>query len=120
MLQAANRGENSALCAEFVTDHAGSVVSSDLPRSVYDLICRANGLRAGTHPMSVAPVNRAGEPCGAFFCVYGPRHVRLTAIWDCKTNKVLVYGPSGERIRESQFSDSIEHLTPPPAPRTNT
>lgn len=41
---------------------------------------------------------RGGNPCGIFFCVHGPRSVKLTAIWETERNTILFYGSAGERI----------------------
>ena len=34
-------------------------------------------------------LNRAGKPCGMYFCLQGPRAVRFTAIWETERNQVL-------------------------------
>ena len=44
-----------------------------------------------------------GKPCGMFFCLHGPRSVKLTAIWETQRNTVLFYGSSGERFHKIQL-----------------
>lgn len=38
-----------------------------------------------------------GDSCGLMFCLYGPRAVKMTAIWEKDMNRVLFYGPNGKR-----------------------
>ncbi len=54
---------------------------------------------------------RAGEPCGIFFCLHGPRSVKLTAIWETKENTVLFYGSTGERLAKMKLVEA-PHLEP--------
>jgi len=48
---------------------------------------------------------RGGNPCGIFFCVHGPRSVKLTAIWETERNTILFYGSAGERIARTQLKE---------------
>ncbi|MGB1817432.1 MAG: hypothetical protein ACPHJ3_18860 [Rubripirellula sp.] len=51
-------------------------------------------------PMTQREVIRSGETVGVYFCVHGPRSVKLTAICDFSKNTVIFYGSDGIR-RES-------------------
>ena len=46
-------------------------------------------------------MTRFNDPCGMYFCVHGPRSVKLTAIWETDNNRVLFYDCAGERFLES-------------------
>ncbi len=45
-------------------------------------------------------------PCGIFFCLHGPRDVRLTAIWETERNTILFYGATGERLHKTQLAEA--------------
>ena len=46
---------------------------------------------------------RGRRPCGIFFCLHGPRSVKLTAIWETDRNTILFYSSSGERVVKTQL-----------------
>ena len=50
--------------------------------------------------MTQREVVRAGKTVGVYFCLHGPRSVKLTAICDFFKNTVIFYGSDGIR-RES-------------------
>ncbi len=52
-------------------------------------------------------LRRSGRPCGIFYCVHGPRMVKLTAIWEAEKNQILFYGPTGEKVQQTKILDSI-------------
>ena len=78
---------------------------NELREYVNATLCEIFQLQSGAFPMTEKVLNRAGKPCGIYFCMYGPRAVRFTAIWETECNQVLFYGPSGERILKSQWID---------------
>jgi hypothetical protein len=46
---------------------------------------------------------RGGEPCGIFFCLHGPRSVKLTAVWETERNTILFYGSGGQRTHRTRL-----------------
>lgn len=46
---------------------------------------------------------RNGKPCGIYFCVHGPRSVKVTAIWETDRNTILFYGSTGERYQKTRL-----------------
>jgi hypothetical protein len=78
---------------------------NELREYVYATLCEIFQLQIGAFPMAEKVLNRAGKPCGVYFCLHGPRAVRFTAIWESDRNQVLFYSPSGERIQKSQLLD---------------
>jgi len=79
-----------------------------LRRLVYEVLCESNQLKTSCYPMTETPVFRRGNPCGILFCLYGPRLVRLTAIWDFAANEVVFYNAAGERYLAIQVPDCSE------------
>jgi hypothetical protein len=75
----------------------------ELREYVNATLCEIFQLQIGAFPITEKILNRAGKPCGIYFCLQGPRAVRFTAIWESERNQVLFYGPNGERIQKSQL-----------------
>jgi hypothetical protein len=42
-------------------------------------------------PLRQSILRRRGRPCGLFFQLQGPRHVRTYAVWAGEENRVLFY-----------------------------
>jgi hypothetical protein len=60
-------------------------------------------LEANLFPLHERVLMRNGTPCGVYFCLYGPRSLCLTAIWETDSNTILFYGSRGERFRKTQL-----------------
>jgi hypothetical protein len=60
-------------------------------------LCELGHLEPHQFPMTQREVVRGGKPVGLYFCVHGPRSVKLTAIWDFLKNTVIFYGSDGNR-----------------------
>ena len=76
---------------------------NDLKEYVHKTICDQNELELGVFPFAQRMLARSGKPCGIFFCLYGPRSVKFTAIWEMERNTVLFYASSGERIMKTEL-----------------
>ena len=64
---------------------------------VRDELCEKNELERDAFQMSERVLTRQGKPCGFYFCIYGPRNVRLTAVWDLNKNSIFFYDSLGRR-----------------------
>jgi hypothetical protein len=71
-------------------------------------LCQENDFEVGVFQITERLLMRAGEPCGIFFCLHGPRSVKLTAVWETEKNKVLFYGSTGERFLTTKLETSPE------------
>jgi len=69
--------------------------------AVEQRLCDLGQLVARQFPMTRRELLRGGKVCGIYFCVHGPRSVKLTAIADFEKKVVIYYGSDGIR-RESQ------------------
>ena len=78
----------------------------DLRDYVNEAICEQNELEIGAYPMTERLLVRGEKPCGIFFCLHGPRSVKLTAIWETDRNTLLFYGSVGERLDKIQLSQA--------------
>ncbi len=64
---------------------------------VRDELCERNQLERDAFQLSQRVLNRKGNPCGFYFCIYGPRSVRLTAVWDLQRRAIFFYDSLGRR-----------------------
>lgn len=78
----------------------------ELRRYVQETICIQNELEIGAFRLTERILVRQGKPCGIFFCLHGPRSVKLTAIWETLGNTILFYGSGGERLHKIQLVQS--------------
>jgi hypothetical protein len=75
----------------------------DLRNYVHESICEQNELQVGAFQITERILVRGKRACGIFFCLHGPRSVKLTAIWETDRNTILFYSSSGERIGKTQL-----------------
>lgn len=55
-------------------------------------------------PMTERVVVRSGQPCGIYFCMHGPRSVKLTAVADLQKKQLLFYGSDGQRAEQTDLA----------------
>lgn len=77
---------------------------TDLRAFVQKELCCQNELEVGAFQFTERVLERAGAPCGVFFCLHGPRSVKLVAIWETKKNSILFYSSSGARVQRVQLA----------------
>ena len=75
----------------------------NLKHFVRQAICQQNELEATQYPMTEKLLLKKGRPCGVFFCLHGPRSVKLIAIWERDRNVVFFYGSTGERLCQAPW-----------------
>jgi hypothetical protein len=71
---------------------------TDLRAFVQEQLCSQNELEVGAFQFTERVLEKGGSPCGVFFCLHGPRSVKLIAIWETTSNTILFYGSTGERV----------------------
>jgi hypothetical protein len=76
---------------------------SDLRSYVRQTLCEQNQLEPGAFEVTERILVRGQRPCGIFFCLHGPRSVKLTAIWETDRNTILFYSSAGERVLKNQL-----------------
>lgn len=79
---------------------------TDLRNFVQKELCNQNELEVGAFSLTERVLEKGGAPCGIFFCLHGPRSVRLVAIWETARNTILFYSSSGERVQRVQLAHS--------------
>ena len=83
----------------------------EIRQYVAQTLSRLETLEADRFQLSQHVLSRSGKPCGMYFCLQGPRALRLTAIWETDCNTILFYGSCGRRIHRTQLlqSPAIAH-----------
>jgi hypothetical protein len=71
---------------------------------VSDMLCQQNDFELGVFKITERVLMRRHRPCGMFFCLHGPRSVKLTAVWEMENDSILFYGSTGERIQKTTLS----------------
>ena len=67
--------------------------------SIEKELCDIGNLVSGQFPLTHRRVYHAGQPVATYFCLHGPRSVKLTAILDQRQNQIIFYGSDGVRRR---------------------
>lgn len=80
------------------------------------VLCSRDNLEFGCFAISESPLRRGGRVCGVYFCLHGPRLLRLTAIWETESNTILFYGSQGERFLKTQLVSPPGEASPTDAP----
>lgn len=71
-----------------------------LRQFVQEKLCEIGMLELDQFPMTERKVIKAGQTCGVYFCLHGPRSVKLTAIADFESKCLICYGSDGTRSAE--------------------
>ncbi|TWU40730.1 hypothetical protein [Novipirellula artificiosorum] len=72
--------------------------------NVEQRLCELGHLEPKEFPMTQREVVRGGKLCGIYFCLHGPRSVKLTAICDFTKHSVIYYGSDGIRRENAAIS----------------
>ncbi len=75
---------------------------------IENVICQHEQLQPQAFRLTEQILFKAGRPCGVYFCLHGPRAVKLSAIWETQRNTVLFYNSNGERFRKDHLAGSPE------------
>ena len=84
---------------------------NDLRNYVQKQLCDQNELEVGAFQLTERVLVKRGAPCGIFFCLHGPRSVKLVAIWETSSNTILFYGSTGERVSRIRLTDASDVQT---------
>ena len=89
-------------------------LSLDEVRSVNDLrtfihykLCEKENLLSELFTTTECPLTRRGRVCGLQFSLFGPRSVRLSAIWDSDHNTIYYYDTQGVRYSKIRLKHRL-------------
>lgn len=80
--------------------------TSQLHDYVKAVLCDHDRLDPNQAELRLAWIDRAGQRCGAFFQVRGPRLLRTYAVWARDESRILFYESTGERIGETRLTEA--------------
>ena len=75
----------------------------ELRQFVNSTLCDEEQLEPTAFDLTERLLVRGDRPCGIYFCLHGPRSLKITAIWETDRNTVLFYGANGERFHRAQL-----------------
>ncbi len=75
----------------------------DIHQYVTQTLSKIEQLRPESSRLTTRLLTRNNSPCGIYFCLHGPRAVRLTAIWETDANTILFYGSCGKRVQRTRL-----------------
>lgn len=75
-----------------------------LRQFVSKTLCLKNDFEEGIFQITEQILKRGEKICGVFFCLHGPRSVKLTAVWEMDANSILFYGSNGERFQRTAIA----------------
>ncbi len=80
---------------------------NQLRKFVSRTLCQRNDFEEGIFQITERQLTRDNKLCGIFFCLHGPRSVKLTAVWESDRNTILFYGATGERFQRSALDREL-------------
>ena len=75
----------------------------DLRQYVLQVLCAQADLEIGA-PLLESTLLRRGRPCGIEYLLFGPRSIRLSAIWEGLNQRILFYDHDLERFRTTSVN----------------
>ena len=78
----------------------------DIRQYITETLSNIELLRPESSQLTERILTRSGQPCGVYFCLHGPRAVRLSAIWETDANTILFYGSRGERVQKTRLVEA--------------
>ena len=79
---------------------------SQLRKFVSQTLCQRNDFEEGVFQVTERILTKCGKLCGVFFCLHGPRSVKLTAVWETENNSISFYGSTGEKFQKTLLTDA--------------
>ncbi len=80
----------------------------EIRQYVTETLSNFERLRPESSHLTLRLLTRNGQPCGVYFCLHGPRALRLTAIWETDANTILFYDSRGERMGKTRLIEAPE------------
>ena len=80
-----------------LTDPPAAPAAADLEQRIEQRLCELGNLVTAQFPVTRRRMVRGGRDVGTYYCVHGPRSVKLTAIHDTDAGEVIFYGSDGVR-----------------------
>ena len=79
----------------------------ELRQFVHRELCRRENLLPEQFELQEVLLQKKGLPCGLQFTLFGPRLVKLGAVWAADQNWLYLYDATGERFGKLRFSQYL-------------
>ena len=79
---------------------------AQLRQLVSQTLCQQNDFEEGIFHITEKLLKRGKKICGIFFCLHGPRSVKLTAVWENEKNSIRFYDSAGEKFKTLILANS--------------
>lgn len=86
---------------------------SELRDFVHLTLCAKENLVEDQFRLRERDLTKLGKPCGLQFSIFGPRQVRLSAVWASDRNVLYFYDARGVRYLKVQLK---QHMSCEPQP----
>ena len=73
---------------------------SQLRQFMQHALAELGQFEPGAFPLTEREIVRESRTCGYYFCLHGPRSVKLTAVCDLNQRAILFYGTDGQRSHQ--------------------
>ncbi len=80
---------------------------TDLKDHIHTALCEKENLIPEQFPLDAEPMHRADRFCGFAFTLFGPRQIRLNAIWAADVNTVYFYDARGVRYESLRLPQVV-------------
>ena len=79
----------------------------DLRSFIHVKLCEKENLLPDQFTLTEIPLTRCGSDCGLQFTLFGPRSIRLAAIWASDLNTIYFYDTNGIRYSKAQLKHRL-------------
>jgi hypothetical protein len=79
----------------------------ELRAHILRTLCERENLIVEQYALQETALIRRGECCGRQFTLFGPRSVRLGAVWAADRNDLYFYDARGERFRKERLAGAL-------------
>jgi histidinol phosphatase-like enzyme len=103
-------GNHFVFCKEMLQrmhleDHFNTNLTQ-LRKLVSHTLCQRNDFEEGIFQITEKFLKRGKNICGIFFCLHGPRSMKLTAVWETEKNSIRFYDSAGEKFKTLSLANS--------------
>lgn len=85
---------------------------TELRAYVHQTLCQKENLVPEQFRMREMELRRGGDSSGIHFSLFGPRQVRLSAVWAADKNQLYFYDAAGVRFAKLQLAQRPHHEQP--------
>ena len=81
---------------------------TELKAFVHESLCQKENLIPDQFPLKTDPLIQRDRLCGMTFTLFGPRQIRLNAVWATEMNTIFLYDARGVRYDVVKLPHRLE------------